>query len=39
MLVFEDVSSGVNGPWRIKIDKKIYSTFKSPDTITVTKVC
>jgi hypothetical protein len=28
-----------NGYWRIKINQEIYNTFKSPDIVTVIKVC
>jgi hypothetical protein len=37
--VLKDASSSVSGSWRVKTDQEFYSTFESPDIITVIKVC
>jgi hypothetical protein len=33
------VRSSVSGSWRVKTDQEFYNAFKSPDILTVIKVC
>ena len=39
ILVLTDASSSVSGLWGVKTDQEFYNTFKTPDIVTVIKVC